>query len=293
MESYENILVVIEEQNFVTKAVYKAVNLVQRSNGKVKVLLFNNISTIGQFSNYITRNGKGELNATLNGKISVLQKLINKLKRDGVNISTKLITCNHYSAILALAEENIIDTVLLAASNHNFWGTYQMNPMDSYLIGHCPYPLLIIQDHEWQTEGNILSAVEVSNSKSEHQQLTKKVLEESEHFSQLLEGNCHTLDCYFGENINMYFEFSQEESNKNCHLSMMKKYCHNYHLSFDKVHLSQELPEDAITHISTEIDSELVILGDCGHRSLLDKFSVHVSDVVLNNVNCDLLILKP
>lgn len=182
---------------------------------------------------------------------------------------------------------------MLAASNHDFWNTYQVNSIDSYLIGCCPFPLFIIKDHQWQTDGNILSAIEVFNSNSEHQQLTKKVLEESAHVSQLLHGNCHTLDCYFGENIDMYFEFSQEQSNRDNHMSMMKKHCSNYHLSFEKLHLSQDLPEDAITQLSTSIDSELVILGDCGHRSLLNIFSVHVAEEVLNNMNCDLLILKP
>jgi len=293
METYENILVVIEDQNFVTKAVYKAVNLVQRSHGKVSILLFNNTSVISRFSNYIAHNGKDKSSTTLHRKGAILQKLINTLKKSGVNISSKLITCNRYDAILTEAEDNNIDTVLLAASNHDFWDTYNVNPIDSYLIGHCPHPLLIIKNHEWEPEGNILSAVEVFNNKSEHQQLTKKVLEESEHFSQLLTGSCHTLDCYSDENVNMYFEPSQKESNRDYHLSLMKKYCQNYHLSFENFHLSQELPETAISQLSTEIDSELVILGDCGHRSLLNKFSVHVSDEVLNNVNCDLLILKP
>ena len=33
MEAYENILVVIEEQNFVTKAIDRAINLAQRPRG--------------------------------------------------------------------------------------------------------------------------------------------------------------------------------------------------------------------------------------------------------------------
>jgi len=293
METYENILVIIEEQNFVTKAIDKAVKLVQRSHGKVNILLFKNNSTINHFSNYVARNAKDKLKASLSEKNATLQKLITKLVNNGVNISTKIITCNRYSTILNEAKENNIDTILLAASNHDFWDTYQINPMDSYLIGHCPYPLLIIKNHEWKIEGNILSAVEVFNNKTEHQQLTKKILEESEHFSLLLEGNCHTLDCYSDDSNTMSFEPSPEESNKDYHLSMMKKHCQNYHLSFEQIHLSQELPEYAITKLSTEIDSELVILGDCGHRSLLDQFSVHVSEEVLNNINCDLLVLKP
>lgn len=293
METYENILVVIEEQNFVTKAIYRAINLAQRSHGKINILLLKNNSTLSRFTNYITHKGLQELNSTLNGKKSVLIKLIDKLKVNGINISSKLITSSNYSTVLQEAEDNSIDTVILAASSHNFWNAYQVTPIDFYLIGHCPYPLLIIKDHEWETEGRILSAVEVFNNKSEHQQLTKKVLEETEHFSQLLGGDCHTLDCYFGEDSNMRFELSHAKSNKENHLSMMKKHCQHYHLPFEKCHLSLELPENAITQLSAEIDPELIIIGDCGHRGLLNKFSVHVSEEVLNNINCDLLILKP
>jgi len=91
----------------------------------------------------------------------------------------------------------------------------------------------------------------------------------------------------------MYFNVEHVETNQNKHLSMMKQHCHNYHLSDENIHLSLELPENAISQISTEIDSELIILGDCGHRGLLSKLSTHVSEEVLNKVNCDLLVLKP
>jgi len=293
MEAYENILVVIEEENFVTKAIDRAINLAQRSHGKVNVLLVNNNSAISRFNQYIAHHSKRKLSASLNSKGSVLQKLMQKLKMSKVNIATKLITCNAYSDILKEAKEHNIDTVILAASIHDFWKTYQITPIDSYLIGHCPYPLLIIKDHDWQPAGNIISAVEVSNDKPEHHQLTKKVLEESENFSQLLGGNCHTLDCYFGEDNNMYLKPVSVQSNRDFHLSLMKEHCQHYHLSFERAHFSLDLPENAITELSAEIDPELVILGDCGHRSLLNKFSVHVSEEVLNNVNCDLLILKP
>ena len=74
---------------------------------------------------------------------------------------------------------------------------------------------------------------------------------------------------------------------------MMKQLCHDYHLPNENVHLCIDLPENAISNLSTELDSELVILGDCGHRGLLSTLSTHVSEEVLNNVNCDLLVLKP
>ncbi len=57
--------------------------------------------------------------------------------------------------------------------------------------------------------------------------------------------------------------------------------------------MSAELPEHGIVNIAREIDSQLIILGDCGHRSILDTLSTHVSVEVLNNANCDLLVLKP
>ena len=57
--------------------------------------------------------------------------------------------------------------------------------------------------------------------------------------------------------------------------------------------MSAELPEHGIVNIAREIDSQIIILGDCGHRSILDTLSTHVSVEVLNNANCDLLVLKP
>jgi nucleotide-binding universal stress UspA family protein len=219
--------------------------------------------------------------------------MIKKLARNSVDIEPELITCTSYNDILNEANNNNIDTVIVAASQQNSAVAQLKKPIELFLMGKCPTPLLIVKDHNWEPGGHILSAIELFNDNPEHQMLTKKVLEESEHFIQLLKGECHTVDCYFGESVDVSFNAIPSEKNQDIHLSKMKQHCHDYHLPYENVHLSLELPENAISTLAAEIDSELVILGDCGHRGLFSKLSTHVSEEVLNKVNCDLLVLKP
>tara|TARA_R110001583_G_C5618073_1_gene406020 strand:+ start:877 stop:1566 length:690 start_codon:yes stop_codon:yes gene_type:complete len=221
------------------------------------------------------------------------QKISKKLAKKGIDVAPELLTCTSYNSILSEANSKNSDTVIVAASRHDVGLSYHYYPVDLFLIGKCPTPVLIVKDHNWEPRGHILSAVELFNDNPEHQILTKKILEESEHFTQLLNGDCHTVDCYFDESIGMSFNFKHCEKNQDIHLSKMKQHCYDYHLPYEKVHLSLELPENAISHLATEIDSELIILGDCGHRGFLSKLSTHVSEEVLSKVNCDLLILKP
>ena len=291
MEAYKNVLVVIDEQNFVTKAISRAINLVKQTHGQMSILLLQNTSEINHFSNLFTNKKQPTSNSFKNKSVR-LRCIIKELSKKGVNVSKDLLSCVSYKSILNQVKSKDIDTVIVAASPANFSFGYH-HSVDSFLIGQCPTALLIVKDHKWAPGGHILSAVEIFNDNPEHQLLTKKVLEESEHFSQLLNGDCHTVDCYYGENIDMYFNCEHCEKNQDVHLSKMKQHCHDYHLSDENIHLSIELPENAISNLSSEVDSELIILGDCGHRGLLSTLSTHVSEEVLNKVNCDVLVLKP
>ena len=293
MESYKNILVVVEEQNFVTKAIARATTLAGYTNGKVIILLLKNNNFVSRLSTLSKNKQKPKTTPPVRSKDELLQHMIIKLAQKGINVNPELLSCYSYADILKEAQNKDTDTIVVSASKHNFWFKYQTPPVDEYLIGISPYPLLIVKEHTWHKDGHILSAVELFNNKVEHQKLTEKVLEESEHFVQLLGGDCHMVDCYYGEKEDMSFNYIQTETNQDIHLSIMKKYCHDHHLQEDNIHLSLELPENAIKQLSIEVDSELVIVGDCGHRGLLSKFSTHVSEEVLNNINCDLLVLKP
>ena len=293
METYKNILVVIDGKNFVTKAISRAVNLIKQTHGRISILLLEDNSAIHRFTNLINGNNKYTAEVSFKNKSVQLRSIIKKLAKKGIDIAPELLTCTSYNSILSETNNKHIDTVIVAASSHDSGIGYLHYSIDFFLIGKCSTPLLIVKDHDWEPGGHILSAVELFNENPEHQMLTKKVLEESEHFTQLLDVDCYTVDCYFGESMDISFNFEPCEKNQDIHLSEMKQHCHDYHLPYENVHLSLELPEDAISHIAAEIDSELVILGDCGHRGFFSKLSAHVSEEVLNKVNCDLLILKP
>lgn len=291
METYQNILVVIDENDFGTKAISRAVSLIERTHGRMSILLMEHHSKLSRFSNLF--NGNKRIKITNQGKKVRLRSIINKLTKKRVKVNPELLTCDSCEDVLEEASRKNIDTIVVAASNHEYGFSFHNNSIDSLLLGNSPTSLLIVKDHNWQPNGHILSAIELLSEAQEHQILTKKVLEESEHLTKLLNGDCHMVDCYYGEYVDMSFKPTQVETNKDTHRVLMEKYCHDYHLPIENIHMSPELPEHAIIHIAKEIDSELIILGDCGHRGFLDTLSTHVSVEVLSQVNCDLLVLKP
>jgi len=174
METYQNILVVIDEQNFVTKAISRAVNLIKRTHGRMNILLLENNSEINRFSHLFRGSFKHSEHNSFTKKISELQLIINSLLKNKVNIEPDLLTCNSYNEILTNADNKSIDTVVLAASSHDFGIGYHNKQLDSFLIGRCPIPVLVVKDHNWELDGHILSAVELFNDDPEHQTLTKK-----------------------------------------------------------------------------------------------------------------------
>ncbi|MCE9678588.1 hypothetical protein LZP69_05200 [Shewanella sp. AS1] len=311
MDSYQRLLVVVDEHDFSLKGIARALYMASRTtNASIIVMLLEHGSFVSRLVDTFEHGNEADTGEGLNGhstqmsldkKRHCITQFIQTNRQNGLSISQASISCHSCDDVLSFCEDFKVDTIFIAASRHKLWNWLTIKALDTRLVRESPRPVVVVKDHLWEPGGRILSLVDPCNNGEDEQALNKKVLQTAEHFTRLLKGYCHLLDCYYGETPSISFHQSvSPEGDEQYHFERLSRYSSEYHLLPDRslkareyCHLVKELPEDAIESLSKKVDSELVIIGDKGTSSFFSNLCGHAADQVIDRINCDLLVVKP
>ncbi|QYJ84678.1 universal stress protein [Shewanella mesophila] len=305
MDSYQRLLVVIDEHDFSFKGVSRAVYMASRTHASIIVMILEHSNFVNRlvdtFEHNDTQTDGERRPCTIEKKRQCLDEFIKSTSRTGISISRAAISCHSSDDVLQFCHDYNVDAVVVAASRHSLWNWLTIKPLDVRLVRESSHPVVVVKDHVWQPGGHILSFVEPCSDDQDHRALNEAVLQTAEHFTQLLDGDCHLIDCYYGETASISFHQPiSPEADEQYHLKQMSLYSSQYHLLPDNIkfpndhlHVAKALPEDAIESISKQVDSELVIVGDMGHSNLLSNMCGNVAEQVIDRIGCDLLVVKP
>ncbi|QYK00028.1 universal stress protein [Shewanella psychrotolerans] len=301
MDSYQRLLVVVDEHDFSLKAVSRAVYLAGKTHAIIIVMMLEHSHFVNRLVDTFESENNGDQfqPQTKERKQSCLTAFIRQAVQSGLNISKASIACHSSDDVLQFCEDYRVDAVILAASRHKLWNWLTIKPLDVRLIRESSRPVVVVKDHIWHPGGHILSLVEPCADDMVHKELNETVLQTSEHFSELLCGDCHLIDCYYGDTPSISFHQTVSPANdEHFHLQQMSQYSTRYHLQPENtpknkhIHLTKSLPEDAIESLAKEVDSELVIVGDTGKTDLFSSLCGNVGEQVIDRIQCDLLVVK-
>ncbi len=297
MESYQNILVVIDPTTIEQKALGRACTLAKRSGATITAFL-----SIFDFSYEMTTMLSGQEReamraSVVNDREAWLQDLCEDYEPD---IICKVVWHNRpFEAILQEVKDNNFDVVLKSTHEHPTLQSVIFTPTDWHLIRKCWVPLLLVKEHQWPENGHILAAVNVGSEEEEHKSLNNKVTEEALNLSRLIKADTHFVNSYPGTPINIAIEIPEFDANeynetmKQHHFDVMKAHAEKYQIEDKFLHVQEGLPEDVIETVANEIDAELVILGTVGRTGLSAVLIGNTAEHVIDRLNCDLLALKP
>lgn len=297
MESYQNILVVIDPTTEEQKALARACILAKHSGAKVTAFL-----SIYDFSYEMTTMLSGEerevMRATVvKGRENWLTDLAEDFDCD---IQTKVVWHNRpFEAILSEVRDNAFDVVIKSTHAHPTLQSVIFTPTDWHLIRKCWVPLLLVKEHTWPDNGHILAAVNAGSEEEEHQSLNNKISEEAINLATLINADVHFVNSYPGTPINIAIEIPEFDANeyndamKQHHVDVMKEHGNKFDITGEYLHVEEGLPEDVIEKVANQIDAELVILGTIGRTGLSAVLIGNTAEHVIDRLNCDLLALKP
>ncbi|WP_371379069.1 universal stress protein UspE [Thalassotalea aquiviva] len=297
MESYQNLLVVIDPTTEDQKALQRACTLAKQTQAKVTAFL-----CIYDFSYEMTTMLSGEERESMRATvIKGREQWLDDILIDfDYKIDYKVIWHNRpFEAILNEVDEHKYDLVLKSTHEHPTLQSVIFTPTDWHLIRKCWVPLLLVKEHSWPENGHILAAIHASSDEEDHMSLNNKITEEAINLSKLIKADTHFVNSYPGTPINIAIEipeFDAAEYNKNMqahHIKMMQQHAAKFGIDKKYLHVKEGLPEDVIEQVANELDAELVILGTIGRTGLSAMLIGNTAEHVIDRINCDLLALKP
>jgi len=300
MEKHQKILAVIDPLTDDQKALKRAIELARLTDASITAFL-----TIFDFSYEMTTMLSSEereimRNSLINDRVNWINSLIDEIDHGDINVNCKVVWHNRpFEPVIEHVLNDNYDVVIKGTHQHDKLKSVIFTPTDWHILRKCPCPVLLVKDHQWPANGNIIAALNVGSDEAEHQSLNRKITEEAVCLANLIGSNVHLVNSFPGTPVNIAIEipeFNSNEYNKTMlshHEKAMARHAEQYDISSEFTHVKEGLPEDVIDNVSHDLDAELVVLGTIGRTGLSAAFIGNTAEHVIDRLNCDVLALKP
>ncbi|MDG1751345.1 MAG: universal stress protein UspE [Thalassotalea sp.] len=300
MEKYHQILAIIDPTTEDQKALKRAIELAKQTKASITAFL-----SIYDFSYEMTTmlssdEREAMRQSLINDRLQWLNELIKTIPHEDTPIEIKVIWHNRpFEPIIEEVINNGFDIVIKGTHQHDKLKSVIFTPTDWHILRKCPCPVLLVKEHLWPMNGNIVAALNVGSDETEHQSLNFKITEEAINLSKLVKANVHLVNSFPGTPVNIAIEIPEfnaseyNESMLNHHIDAMNEHANKFGISKEHTHVEEGLPEDIIVRLADELDAELVILGTIGRTGISAALIGNTAEHLIDNLNCDVLALKP
>ena len=230
-----------------------------------------------------------------------LKELARPYEEQGIKLNSKVVWHSRpfHAAIVEVLQKNH-DLIVKSTHQHSRLASIIFTPTDWHLLRKCPCPVLLVKNHSWPENGNILCALDCKSLQdSDHKGLNSQIIKEAKSLADLLNANIHLVNAYPLAPMNVMLELPEfdpiiyDDNLKLHHQKNLVEYADKFEIDVEKTHLKQGLPEDVIENVAKKIDAELVILGTVGRSGLSAALLGQTAEQVIDGLNCDLLAIKP
>ncbi len=300
MNTYSRILAIIDPTKESQKALSRAIELAKKTGASVTALM-----VIYDFSYEMTTMLSGEernlmRNSVVADREHWLNDIIEQYCDDVSQLRSKVLWHNRpYEAIIKTVLNHDYDIVVKATHQHDTLKSVIFTPTDWHLLRKCPSPLLLVKEHEWPSNSQVLAAINSSCEEEAHKSLNVQIIQETKQIAELLGSEAILANCYPGTTVNLAIEIpefdpvSYSEAIEKHHVESLKAYAEQFAIDETNCIVKEGLAEDMIPILAKEIDAELVVLGTVGRTGLSAALIGNTAEHMLDAIDCDVLALKP
>jgi universal stress protein E len=306
MEMYQNILVVIDPTTDEQKALKRAIELASKictdkANNDIKITAFFSIFDFSyEMTTILSRDERDNMrHLVIKEKQKWLDGIIAELNPP-LKITSEVVWHNRpFEAIINQVIEHKYDLVIKGTHQHDKFKSVVFTPTDWHILRKCPSPVLLVKDHKWPQQGNILAALNVGSDEKEHLSLNKTITQQAKNIGQLINANIHLVNSYPGTPVNIAIEIPEfdasgyNNSMQKHHKNMMALHADSFNIGLENTYVEEGLPESVIEKIALKLDAELVVLGTIGRTGFSAALIGNTAEHVIDQLQCDVLALKP
>lgn len=231
---------------------------------------------------------------------AALDAMAEKLRSAGITVRVSVeVDIRAYEAIARRAGQLHPDLVVVGChSPHRFASLLKYT--DWELVRLCPAPLLLVKDPAPWTTGRVLAAIDPEHAFDKPADLDRLILGQAARLCASLDGDLHLVHSLpvpalyslpglpAAPDVLAALRGDAE--------SRARQACEKVILEAGvvaRLHLSNEVPSQAIPHVASECAAEIVVMGAIS-RSLLQRWILGDTALkVLDQVRADVLIVKP
>jgi universal stress protein E len=299
--NYQKILAVIEPDDEQQKSIRRSVEIANITGASVTAFL-----SIYDFSYEMTTmlsmdERETMRQAVIDDRTEWLDDLIEKQISDKtISIDIKVVWHNRpYESIIYEVIDNIYDLIVKGTKQHDSLKSVIFTPTDWHIMRKAPVPVLLVKEHDWPQNGQILAAVNLGVDVEEHKSLNENITQNAKYFAKLLHSKVHLVNSYPGTPENIVIEIPEfdptiyNDSVKAHHQIEMQSHSTRHHVEASQCHVCEGLPEDVIPQMAKEMDAELVVIGTVGRQGISAALIGNTAEHVIDKLDCDVLALKP
>ncbi len=300
MATYQDVLVVLDPSTDQQKALARAIELAEHTACKITAFL-----SIYDFSYEMTTMLSGEERESMRQAVITdreiwIQELLHQARTKGIACSAKVVWHNRpFEAVVQAVTEHGYDLVIKGTHDHDVLKSMIFTPTDWHILRKCPCPVLLVKEHAWPAQGNILAAVNAGSEKPHHKALNHIIIRQAQAMAAMLNAKVHLVNAYPGTPIHVAIEIPEfnpveyNDSMRHHHVDAANALAGQFDLTAGSVHVQEGMPEDVIPRVAKELDAEMVIIGTIGRTGLSAAIIGNTAEHVIDRLDCDVLALKP
>jgi universal stress protein E len=175
---------------------------------------------------------------------------------------------------------------------------------DWNLIRSCPAPLMLVKPREFAARPTVVAAVDPLHEHDKPAELDRLILSQASSLTELLDGELHVFHSFdptpaiAGAATTMATPIAVPvsevtEALEKRHRQALNELLADYPLPQQQIHMHQGTPQDLLPVLTEKRAADLVVLGAVSRSGLKRIFIGSTAERVLDQLPCDLLILKP
>ncbi|KPH64195.1 universal stress protein UspE [Pseudoalteromonas sp. NEC-BIFX-2020_002] len=298
MNTLKRILAVIDPTVDSQHGLSRSIDLAKKSGAVITAFM-----SIYDFSYEMTTMLSGdEREAMRNAVVKDRQAWLDEIlaQYPDIKIQSKVVWHNRsYEAIIDTVISEQFDIVIKGTHKHDTLKSVIFTPTDWHLIRKCPAPVLLVKEHAWPENGNILAAVNAISENEQHLALNNRIIKDAQFLCELANAKLSLVNAYPATPVNIAIEIPEfnpsvyNESVKKHHIESTHTLASKHNISHQACAIEEGLPEDVIPDVAARLNSELVVIGTVGRTGLSAALVGNTAEHVIDSLDCDVLALKP
>ncbi|MBM7062060.1 universal stress protein [Pseudomonas sp. UL073] len=169
-----------------------------------------------------------------------------------------------------------------------------LTPDDWKLLRYCPGPVLMVKTDKPWAGGVILAAVDVGNADGEHRTLHSSIISHAFDIASLAKANLHVVTAHPSPMLSAADPvFQLKESIETRYREQCKSFQDEYGFGDEQLHIEEGPADVLIPYVAHQLGAAVTVIGTIARTGLSGVLMGNTSEVVLDALESDVLVLKP